>query len=110
MRRSVFVNVPSFSAKEDAGKTTSAYFRVQEDVLGDQKLELAEPFLDVVRVRLGLGRVLTDQVHGLQAVVVEPAHHLVEPVAGRLRHVDAPSVRELLPDLGIVHRLVAGQV
>jgi hypothetical protein len=28
-RRSVFVNVPSFSAKLDAGRTTSAYFRVE---------------------------------------------------------------------------------
>jgi hypothetical protein len=29
MRRSVFVNVPSFSAKLDAGRTTSAYLRVE---------------------------------------------------------------------------------
>ena len=28
-RRSVFVKVPSFSAKLDAGRTTSAYFRVE---------------------------------------------------------------------------------
>ena len=28
-RRSVFVNVPSFSAKLEAGKTTSAYFLVE---------------------------------------------------------------------------------
>ena len=28
-RRSVFVNVPSFSANDDAGSTTSAYFRVE---------------------------------------------------------------------------------
>ena len=64
MRRSVFVNVPSFSAKLEAGKTTSAYFSrhvVQEDVLRDQEVELAEPFLDVVGVRLGLRRVLADR-------------------------------------------------
>ena len=29
MRRSVFVNVPSFSAKLEAGRTTSAYLRVE---------------------------------------------------------------------------------
>ena len=69
---------------------------VQEQVLRDDELELGEPLLDVVRVRLGLRRVLADQVERLDPVVVEAGHHLVEPVAGALGQVDAPRLGELL--------------
>ena len=45
---------------------------VQEDVLRDDEVEPCEPLLDVARVRLGMRRVLADQVEGLDAPVVEP--------------------------------------
>ena len=63
---------------------------------------MLEPFLDVVGVRLGLRRVLADEVERLDPPVVEAGHHLVEPVAGRLGHLDAPRLGELRRDLGVV--------
>ena len=75
---------------------------VQEDVLRDEELELREPLLDVVRVRLGLRRVLADQVERLHTAVVEARHHLVEPEAGPLRHLGAPRLRELPPHRRVV--------
>ena len=107
MRRSVFVNVPSFSAKLEAGNTTFACVRerlVEEEVLRDHELELREPLLDVVRVRLGLRRVLADQVQRLDPAVVQAGHHLVEPVPGALGQVDAPRGGELRAHLGVVAR------
>ncbi len=83
---------------------------VQEEVLRDEELELPQPLLDVMRVRLRLGRVLADEVERLDPAVVEPRHHLVEPVAGALRQVDAPRGRELLAHVGVVPGLVAGEV
>ena len=68
---------------------------VQEDVLRDDELAAGEALLDVVGVRLGLGRVLADQVERLHAPVVEPGDDLVEPVARRLRHLHPPRLREL---------------
>ena len=74
IRRSVFVNVPSFSAKLDAGRTTSAYFRVESfrkmscDIRNSRP---SEPLLDVAGVRLGLRRVLADEVERLDPAVVE---------------------------------------
>ena len=109
----MFVKVPSFSAKLDAGKHdvgVLARHVVQEDVLRDQEVELPEPLFDVAGVRLGLRRVLADEVQRADAAVVEPAHHLVEPVAGRLGNLGAPRFGELPPDLGVVDRLVAGEV
>ena len=38
---------------------------VQEDVLRDQEVEVAEPLLDMVGVRLGLGGVLADEYRAL---------------------------------------------
>ena len=64
----------------------------------------------MVGVRLGLGRVLADQVERPHAAVVEAGHHLVEAVAGRLRHLDAPGLGELPAHLGVVDGLVARQV
>ena len=75
-----------------------------------RKSSTAEPLLDVVRVRLGLRRVLADEVERLDAAVVEAAHHLVEAVARRLGHLDAPRLGELPPDLGVVDGLVAREV
>ena len=110
IRRSVFVNVPSFSAKLDAGKTTFAK-RVEVSFrnrsCATRNSSFAQPLLDVVRVRLGLRRVLADQVERLDPAVVEAGHHLVEPVAGALGQVDAPGGRELLPHLRVVPGLVA---
>ncbi len=63
-----------------------------------------------MRVRLGLRGVLADEVERLHPAVVEAAHHLVEAVAGRLRHLRAPCLGELAADLGVVHGLVAGEV
>ena len=83
---------------------------VEEDVLRDQEVELSEAFLDVAGVRLGLRGVLADEDERPDAAVVEATHHLVEPVPGRLGYLGAPRFRELPPDLGIVDRLVAGQV
>ena len=40
----------------------------------------------------------------------QAGHDLVEPVAGRLGHLHAPRLRELLAHLGIVDRLVAVEV
>ena len=83
---------------------------VQEEILRDDELELREPLLDVRRVRLRLRRVLADQVERLDPPVVEPGHHLVEPVAGALGQVDAPGLGELLAHLRVVPGLVAGEV
>ena len=83
---------------------------VQEEVLRDHELELREPLLDVVRVRLGLRRVLADQVQRLDPPVMKAGHHLVEAVAGALGQVGAPGGRELRADVGVVPRLVARKV
>ena len=83
---------------------------VQEDVLRDDELARRQALLDVARVRLGVRRVLADQVERLRPAVVEPRDDLVEPVAGRLRHLDAPRRRELRADLRVVDRLVPRQV
>ena len=83
---------------------------VQEDVLRHEEVEPLEPLLDVARVGLGLGGVLADEVERLDAPVVEAGDDLVEAVAGSLRHLGAPRLGELRPDLGVVDRLVAGEV
>ena len=83
---------------------------VQEDVLRHQEVEPLETLLDVACVRLGLRRVLADEVERLDAPVVEAGDDLVEAVARSLGHLGAPRLGELPPDLGIVDRLVAGEV
>ncbi len=83
---------------------------VQEQVLGDQELQLVQPLLDMVRVRLGLRGVLADQVERPDAPVVQPGHHLVEAVPRRLGERDPPGLGELAPDLGILLGLVPRQV
>ena len=83
---------------------------VQEDVLRQEEVEPFEAFLDVLRVRLRLRRVLADQVERLDAPVVEARDDLVEAVARPLGNLGAPRVGELPPDLGIVDGLVAGEI
>ena len=83
---------------------------IEEDVLRQEEVEPLEAFLDVLGVRLGLRRVLADQVQGLDAPVVQAGDDLVEAVAGPLWNLGAPRVGELPPDLGIVDRLVAGEI
>ena len=90
----MFVNVPSFSANDDAGRTTSAYFRVESfrkmscETMNSQRFEA---LLDVVGVRLGLRRILADQVERLDPAVVQAGDDLVEPVPGLLRHLGPPA-------------------
>ena len=83
---------------------------VQEDVLRHEEVEAFEAFLDMARVRLGLRRVLADEVERLDPPVVEAGDDLVEAVARPLGNLSPPGVGELLPDLGIVDRLVAGEI
>ena len=83
---------------------------VQEDVLRDDEVEPGEALVDVVGVRLRLGRVLPDEVERLDAPVVEAGHHLVEPVARRLGHLRAPRLRELRAHVRVLDRLVAREV
>jgi hypothetical protein len=83
---------------------------VQEQILRDEEVEVAEPLLDVMRVRLGLRRVLADQVQRPNAPVVESGHHLVEAVTRPRGNFHAPRLRELLADLRALARLVAREV
>ena len=63
-RRSVLVNVPSFSAKQVAGRMTSRQLgRLgHEDFLADEELELLQALDDLVLVRLAQDRVLAEDV------------------------------------------------
>jgi hypothetical protein len=94
--------------EDDVGKAGRRV--VQEQVLGHHELEASETFLDVPCIRLGLRRVFADQVEGLDAIVVQPGHHLIEAIAVRLGQLDSPGRGKLAPDVGILLGLVARQI
>ena len=69
-RRSPLVNVPSFSAKQVPGRTTSAYSQLSFQKIScmTQKSSLSSMLPDMVRVGVGDHRVQAEEIHCLDRV------------------------------------------
>ena len=81
----------------------------EENVLHDEKLELAEGVLDIVGVGVDQAHFLAEQIHRLELALLDRVDHLVviEALGGRQLH--APGRFEARAHFGIVDRLIAGQ-
>jgi len=105
-RRSVLVNVPSFSAKHVAGQLGRL---AHEDVLAHEEVELLQVRPHPRRVRLAADRVLPDAVEGLEHAFAG----LLDEVGDRPALVGgercAPEALELLQHRRIGDLLVAGE-
>ena len=74
----------------------------REDVLHDEEVEAAEQAADAVRVGVGLGRVLADDVAVLQLPGLHAVEHLREVPAVAIADRHAVGLRELLAGLMVV--------
>ena len=78
MRRSAFVNVPSFSRNDEPGRKTCANLRglVEKQVLDDDAFHGRQRRGDMLRVRIGLREVLALDVHALEAAIERRLEHV----------------------------------
>ena len=81
---------------------------VEEDVLGDEELELLDGVAGVRQVRLAHQRVLAHHVPALDLAGQDAVHHLGRGQAGHGGQRYPPGRLELRAYLGIGHRLVGG--
>ena len=109
MRRSVLVKVPSFSRLGLAGRITSAKRQVsaEEDLLHDKEIELRQRIADIVGVRVDQAHLFAEDIHRLEAAVVDGVDHQVVIEARLRRQRDIPRLLELGANRRIVHLLVA---
>ena len=82
---------------------------VLEDVLADEEVERLERRLDVLRVRVGLGDVLAEDVHRLEVARHGRVEHLRDLHPALALHRHAPALLEAPRDLLVGDRPVGGE-
>ena len=80
----------------------------EEDVLHHQVLQVGQRLAGVLHVGVGHGRVLAQDVHALDHVVLDGVHDLDHGEALG-RQLNAPERLVPAADLGVLHRLVVGE-
>ena len=92
MRRSAFMNVPSFSNDEQAGRKTVPHSRGfrQKHVLHDDELELPQCAKRLRGIRVRLQHVVANRPECLQSSGTGRVHHLQHVESTRDRQLHAP--------------------